>query len=238
MSSDYITEPSASPWLSPVTLVPKGSNEVRFCIDFRKLNDVTKKDRYPLPIIKKKFDTLTGSAIFSTIDLKAGYWQIPVAPNSIENTTFICHRGLFQFKRMPFGLANAPSNFQRTMNCVLSDLICECAMCYIDDVVIFLKTPEDHAYHLEQVFERLAQAGLKLRMSICDFAKPKVKLLGYVVNLILLNVLRPLFCALTLGRLNWVGYVVNKDGIKTIPQTYLPSKNYNLPQTLVKSAVF
>ena len=108
---------------------------------------------------------MTGSTIFSTIALKAGYWQIPVAPNSIEKTAFICHRGLFQFKRMQFGLANAPANFQRTMNYVLSDLIGECAMCYIDDVVIFSKTPEEHKYHLEQVFERLAQAGLKLKMS-------------------------------------------------------------------------
>ena len=124
---------------------------------------------------------MTGSTIFSTIDLKAGYWQIPVAPNSIEKTGFICHGGLFQFKRMPFGLANAPANFQRTMNYVLSDLIGECAMCYIDDVVIFSKTPEEHKYHLEQVFERLAQAGLKLKMSKCDFAKPEVKLLGYLV---------------------------------------------------------
>ena len=103
--------------------------------------------------------------------------------------------------RMPFGLANAPSNFQRTMNYALSDLIDDCAMCYIDDVVIFSKTPEEHKYHLEQVFERLAQAGLKLKMSKCDFAKPEVKLLGYLVN---------------------------KDGIKT----------NNLPQTCMRSVVF
>ena len=117
-------------------------------------------------IIQDIFDTLTGSTIFSTIDLKAGYWQIPVAPDSIEKKCFFCcHHGLLQFKRMPFGLANAPSNFQITMNYVLSDLIDECAIYYIDDVVIFSKTPEDHKYNLEQVFEHFAQAGLKLKMS-------------------------------------------------------------------------
>ena len=117
-----IIRPSSSPWASPVTLVPKKDGTTRFCIDYRKLNAVTKKDRYPLPRIQDIFDQLEGAKIFTTLDLKSGYWQIPMHENSIEKTAFICHLGLFEFLMMPFGCANCPSKFQRALTKVLSGL--------------------------------------------------------------------------------------------------------------------
>ena len=182
MLEQGIIRPSNSPWASPVHLVPKKDGSVRFCVDYRRLNSVTKKDRYPLPLIQDIFDSVGGNTIFSTLDLKAGYWQIPVSPESIEKTAFCCHRGHFEFNVMSFGLCNAPSNFQRTMDYVLSDLIGKTCMCYIDDVIVFSKSPEEHAQHLEEVFQRFRQAGLTLKPSKCSFAQSEVELLGYIVT--------------------------------------------------------
>jgi len=123
-----------------------------------------------------------GSTIFTTLDLRAGYWQVLVAEPDIEKTAFRCHRGLFEFVRMPFGLASAPANFQRTMDFVLSNFIGRLAMVYIDDVVVYSKSPEEHAHHLEAIFTKLHDAGLKLKPSKCTFARDKVNLLGYIVS--------------------------------------------------------
>lgn len=103
-----VIEPSASPWSSPITLVPKPGGETRFCVDYRKLNAHTQRDSYPLPLIQDIFDQLGGASIFSTLDLESGYWQIPVAEEDRPKTAFICHKGLYQFRRVPFGLCNAP----------------------------------------------------------------------------------------------------------------------------------
>ena len=115
-----IIQPSMSPWASPITLVPKKSGEMRFCVDYRKVNAVTVKDSYPLPLIQDIFDSMGGASIFSTLDLKSGYWQIPMHKEDIEKTAFTCEAGLYEFKRMPFGLTSAPSQFQRIMNKMLS----------------------------------------------------------------------------------------------------------------------
>ena len=177
-----IIRPSSSPWASPVTLVPKKDGTTRFCIDYRKLNAVTKKDRYPLPRIQDIFDQLEGAKIFSTLDLKSGYWQIPMHENSIEKTAFICHLGLFEFLMMPFGCANCPSKFQRALTKVLSGLIGKICMLYIDDIVIYGKDERSHARNLQLVFDRLRKAGLKLKPSKCHFGATETKLLGYVVG--------------------------------------------------------
>ena len=182
MLDQGIIRPSHSPWAAPITLVPKRDGTTRFCVDYRQLNNVTRKDQYPLPLIQDIFDSLTGSTIFTTLDLKSGYHQIPVHEDSIAKTAFRCHRGLFEFLRMPFGLANAPANFQRTMDYVLSDLVGKCVMVYIDDIVIFSKSREDHVRHLRAVFDKLREFGLKLKPSKCSFAQPEVKLLGYNVS--------------------------------------------------------
>ena len=177
-----VIRPSCSPWASPVTLVPKKDGTSRFCIDYRKVNNVTKKDRYPLPLIQDIFDQLSGASIFSTLDLKSGYWQLPVAAEDIEKTAFICHAGQFEYLRMPFGVANGPSTFQRLMNKVLAGLIGQCCMVYLDDIIIHSKTPEDHAKHLQLVFDKLREAGLKLKRSKCTFGAQEVELLGYLVS--------------------------------------------------------
>ena len=182
MLKDGVIRPSSSPWASPVTLVPKKSGETRFCIDFRRINAITKKDSYPLPLIQDIFDQLGDARIFSTLDLKSGYWQLPIHPLSMEKTAFICHLGLYEFTRIPFGLANAPAVFQRAMNTVLAGLLGKTCMVYLDDIVIFSKTEEEHERHLEEVFSRLRQAGLRLKPKKCYFGLKEIQLLGYIIS--------------------------------------------------------
>ena len=182
MLAQGIIQPSCSPWASPVTLVPKPDGSTRFCVDYRKLNQVSLKDRYPLPQVADICDGMQGASVFSTIDLKSGFHQIRVDPRDSEKTAFICHRGLFEFVRMPFGLANGPSHFQRIMDLVFSDLLGQCVMVYIDDIVIYSKNLTDHFSHLETVFERLAHFGLQIKAEKCKFALEEIKLLGFVLN--------------------------------------------------------
>lgn len=182
MLAEDIVEPSSSPWASPITLVTKKDGGVRFCVDFRKLNSITKKDAHPLPHMQDIFDSLAGSKVFSTLDLKSGFWQIPMDENSVEKTAFITHKGLFQFKRMPFGLCNASAVFQRVMNKVLSPFIGKFVMVYIDDIVIYSKSPEEHEEHLRLVFKALQDSGLKLKPSKCNLRVPEVKLLGFIID--------------------------------------------------------
>ena len=182
MLTQGIIQPSCSPWASPVTLVPKADGSIRFCVDYRKLNQVTKKDRYPLPQLADIHDGMVGATIFSTIDLKSGFHQINVDPNDREKTAFICHKGLFEFVRMPFGLANGPSHFQRIMDYVFRDLLGVCVMVYIDDIVIYSKSMSEHLSHLETVFNRLSQHGLQVKAEKCKFALTEIKLLGFVLD--------------------------------------------------------
>ena len=137
MLAEKVIRPSQSAWASPITLIPKRDGSTRFCVDYRKLNAVTARDQYPSPQIQDIFDQVGGSTIFSTLDLKAGYWQLPVGEESIEKTAFRCHLVHYEFLRMPFGLTNAPAVFQRTMDQVLSGLIGHIVMVYLDDIVIY-----------------------------------------------------------------------------------------------------
>ena len=123
MSEQGIIKESSSSWSIHITLVPKRNGEQRFCVDYRKLNAVTHKDAYPLPNIQDIFDNLHGTKVFTTLDLKSGYWQIPIATPDQPKSAFITHMGLFEFQRMPFGLCNATGIFQRTMNKVLHGLV-------------------------------------------------------------------------------------------------------------------
>lgn len=182
MLRDGIIRPSDSPWASPITLVPKKDGTTRFCVDYRQLNHVTRKDSHPLPYIQDIFDQVSGATIFSTLDLRSGYWQVPMAENSIPKTAFACHLGLFEFVRMPFGLTNAPAIFQRQMNKILSGLIGKSCMVYIDDIVIYSRTESEHAKHIEEVFKRLRAAGLQLKPSKCSFGLKEIELLGYRVS--------------------------------------------------------
>ena len=151
-------------------------------MDYRKLNTCTVRDQYPLPLIDDIFDQVAGSAIYSTLDLRAGYHQIKMAEVDIPKTAFRCHLGLFEYLRMPFGLANAPAVFQRTMDKVLAGLIGRCVFVYLDDIVVYSSSPEAHAQHLQAVFDRLRHAGLKLKPSKCHFGLPQVRLLGHIIS--------------------------------------------------------
>ena len=182
MLEQGVIRPSVSPWSSPITLVPKKDSTPRFCVDYRKLNAVTVPDRYPLPLIQDIFDQIGGSTVFSTLDLNSAYWQIPMDEASIPKTAFKCHRGLFEFLRLPFGLCNGPAAFQRIIDTVMGDLLGKICLVYLDDIVIFSSNATEHAAHLQLVFDRLRNAGLQLKPSKCHFGVNEIKLLGFIVS--------------------------------------------------------
>lgn len=159
---------------------PDGTDH--FCWDLQKVNSVTKKDSYPLPRIADTLDVLSQTQYFSSIDLISGYWQIQLDEASREKTAFVTHAGLYEFNVMPFGLTNAPSCFQRLMECVLRGLHWKIALIYLDDVLVYLRTFEDHLQHLRLLLERFWNAGLKLKPSKCHFRQKKVRYLGHMIS--------------------------------------------------------
>ena len=182
MLKSGIIEPSSSPWASPVVLVRKKDGTIRFCIDYRRLNQITKKDSYPLPRIDESLDSLGRARYFTTLDLASGYWQIALDDEAKEKSAFCTPQGLFQFTVMPFGLTNAPATFQRLMERVLAGLQWQTCLVYIDDIVLFSATIDDHLVQLQRVFDRLKDAGLKLKPKKCYLFRRKVKYLGHVVS--------------------------------------------------------
>ncbi|KAL5474644.1 hypothetical protein EMCRGX_G026625 [Ephydatia muelleri] len=182
MLKNDIIQPSNSPWSSPIILVCKRDGSTRFCIDYRKVNSVTRKDAYPLPRVDDILDTLGGSKWFSTLDLKSGYWQVEVDSSSREKTAFTTSEGLYEFKVMPFGLCNAPATFQRLMNRVLCDVNWVECLVYIDDTVVIGRTFEQHLSNLGTVLSRLRQAGLKLQPEKCKLCQKEVRFLGHVIS--------------------------------------------------------
>ena len=182
MLKNDIIQPSNSPWSSPIILVRKRDGSTRFCIDYRKVNSVTRKDAYPLPRVDDILDTLGGSKWFSTLDLKSGYWQVEVDSSSREKTAFTTSEGLYEFKVMPFGLCNVPATFQRLMNRVLCDVNWVECLVYIDDTVVIGRTFEQHLSNLGTVLSRLRQAGLKLQPAKCKLCQKEVRFLGHVIS--------------------------------------------------------
>ena len=184
MLKKNIIEPSMSPWSSSIVLVQKkskdGSIKYRFCVDYRTLNAMTKPDAYPIPNIMDTLDSLGHSKIFSVLDMASGYHQIPIKPKHKEKTAFSCHRGYFQFVKMPFGLNNAPATYQRCIDVVLMGLKGIDCLAYLDDIICFSTTMEEHAKKLQTIFERLEQANFKIQPEKCVFATDTVQYLGHI----------------------------------------------------------
>ena len=182
MLKEGIIEECSSPWLAPAVFVRKKTGDIRICIDYRELNKRTVKDAYPLPCPDEVQDHLAGSVIFSTLDLQSGYWQLPVNPSDRAKTAFCPGPGLglFQFRRMPFGLTGAPASFQRLMDTILRDL--PFVTTYLDDVLIHSPSTEEHESHLKVVFDRLQSAGLTLRGGKCSIGVCQVRYLGHVFS--------------------------------------------------------
>ena len=183
MLQHYIIEPAASPFASNVVLAKKSDGSLRFCIDYRQLNELTYKDSYPIPRISFCLDSLGGANFFSCLDLRSGFWQTAMDPQDADKTAFVTRRGQFKFKVLAYGLVNAPSLFQRIMDLVLAGLSWECCLVYIDDVIVFSKGDfHDHIAKLTLVFDRLRDAGLKLKPSKCRLFQRRVAFLGCVVS--------------------------------------------------------
>ena len=140
-------------------LVQKKDESTRFCIDYRQVDEVTRKDAYPIPRIDETLDTLAEATFFSTLDLRSGYWQVEVDPGNREKTAFCAPEGLFEFNVMPFGLCNAPATLQWLMDSVLASLHWRDCLVYINDIVVVGKSFEEHLHNLQQVLEHLRQAG-------------------------------------------------------------------------------
>ena len=175
-------KPSKSPWGAPVVLVKKKDGTLRFCIDFRQLNDATKKDAYPLPKIEECLDCLGGNKFFHTLDLASGYWQVEMHPDDREKTAFSTPIGLFEWIVMPFGLCNAPATFCRLMEMVLSDILWTNCLVYLDDVITYGKTFQTAIENLELVFDRLRAANLTLKPKKCELFRTEVEYLGHEVT--------------------------------------------------------
>jgi len=182
MKKQGVIEESQSPWSSPVVLVKKPDGSWRFCADYRKLNSVTEDDVYPLPVIEDALQRLEGSTLFSLMDLQSGYHQLEMAKEDRPKTAFITADGLYQYKVMPFGLKGAPSRFQRTMDLVLAGLRWTSCLVYVDDIVVWSTTLEDHLKRLDQVLTCLRKAGLKLKLKKCNFLEEELKILGHIVS--------------------------------------------------------
>lgn len=183
MERDGVIEPSHSPWNSPIVLTKKKDGGYRFCIDFREVNKVSEPDAYPLPQITATLDKLRGARYLTTLDLKQGYWQVPLSPASRPITAFtVPGRGLRQFRVMPFGLHAAPATFQRLLDHVLGPELEPYVFVYLDDIIIVNRTFEEHLQTLEEVFRRLRGARLRINTEKCQFCRTSLKYLGHVVD--------------------------------------------------------
>ena len=177
-----VIEPSMSEWASPPVLIRKRDGSVRWCVDYRALNKVTKKDVFPLPLIPEFLDSLTGNQWFSKLDATWGYWQVKIKDSDKCKTAFITKYGLFQFKRMGFGLCNAPATFSRVMNLVLKGLHWSVVLAFLDDVLVLGTDVLSHISNLTEVFQRFREYGIKLKARKCDLFQTEVEYLGRTVG--------------------------------------------------------
>uniref|UniRef100_A0A8C7XG91 ribonuclease H n=1 Tax=Oryzias sinensis TaxID=183150 RepID=A0A8C7XG91_9TELE len=181
LDSQVIRE-SSSPYASPIVLVRKKDGSLRMCVDYRQLNRKTRKDAFPLPRIEESLDALCGAKWFSTLDLASGYNQVSVNERDRPKTAFCTPFGLFEFNRMPFGLCNAPATFQRLMERMFGAEHCQSLLLYLDDIIVFSSSLEDHLNRLDRVLGRLHREGLKVKLEKCCFFRKEVNYLGHLVS--------------------------------------------------------
>ncbi|KAJ3524491.1 hypothetical protein NM688_g8550 [Phlebia brevispora] len=176
-----VIEPSQSPWSAPIVIVYR-NGKARFCVDYRKLNAHTIPDEFPIPRQSEILSALSGSQVLSSLDALSGFTQIEIASEDVEKTAFRTHKGLFQFRRMPFGLRNGPSIFRRVMQGILAPYLWLFCLVYIDDIVVYSKSYEEHINHLDQVLGAIEKAGLTLSPQKCHLFYNSVLLLGHKVS--------------------------------------------------------
>ena len=175
--------PSKSPWCNAIVLMRKKDRTLRFCIDFRKLNARTKKDSFPLPHMQETMESMVGARFFSSMDLKSGFWQVRMSEKSRQYTAFtVGSLGMYEFLWMPYGLCNAPATFQRLMQNCLGELNLTYTLVYLDDVIVYSKTEEDHLRRLQAVFERFHEHGLKFKNWKCSFLRKQITFLGHEIS--------------------------------------------------------
>ncbi|GJR77392.1 putative reverse transcriptase domain-containing protein [Tanacetum coccineum] len=182
LSDKGFIRPSSSPWGAPVLFVKKKDGSFRMCIDYRELNKLTVKNRYPLPRIDDLFDQLQGSSVYSKIDLRSGYHQLRVREEDILKTAFRTRYGHYEFQVMPFGLTNAPAVFMDLMNRVCKPYLDKFVIVFIDDILIYSKNKQEHEEHLKIILELLKKEELYAKFSKCEFWIPKVQFLGHVID--------------------------------------------------------
>ncbi|MEO1300843.1 MAG: reverse transcriptase domain-containing protein [Bacteroidota bacterium] len=205
LCDEAIIEPSDSPWSAPVVPIYKPDGTVRLCIDYRALNKITLKDAYPIPNLEDTIYNLHSMQYFTSLDLMRGYYQVPMSPESKPLTSFVTSSGQWQFRRMPFGLCNAPATFQRLMNTILSGFPVDRVMVYLDDVLVIGKTFEEHLETVCQVLDCLRMHGLKVNPRKCQLFQQSVKFLGHVVS---------------------------SDGLSPLPENIEAIVNYSAPKSI------
>lgn len=173
---------STSPFSSPIILGKKKDGTWKICVDYRKLNDVTVKNKYPIPLIDELLDELKGACVFTKLDLRSGYHHIIVAEEDIYNTAFRTHRGLYEFKVMPFGLTNAPASFQALMNNVFKDQLRKSVLVFLNDILVYSQTFEAHLKHLEEVLQKMLEHQVFAKMSKCMFRQKQLEYLGHIIS--------------------------------------------------------
>ena len=174
--------PSVSPWGAPVLFVRKKDGSFRLCVDYRELNKVTVKNKYPLPRIDDLFDQLQGSRVYSKIDLQSGYHQLRIKPEDVQKTAFRTRYAHYEFTVMPFGLTNAPAAFMSLMNRVFQGCLDRFVVIFIDDILVYSRSDEEHAEHLRAVLQILREEKLYARLKKCDFWLREVAFLGHVIS--------------------------------------------------------